>query len=125
MFSHGKSLYKLALDHIASALDSEKAWLDYIDNIQLPENHRARYVRLNPQLEEDPPSLDDVNRMLEIQGIVREKLSSEYQIQMLALQLIASSFYFEKLPSHGVEIMKDGSVRCKGKLFGIGSPGIY
>ena len=112
VFSHGKALYRIAVDHIASALDSEKAWHSYMNVLQPPSNHRSKYIRINPQLNEDPPRLDDVERMSYIQEMVREMLISDDKIQRVALRLIASSFYFEK--SQSVDATSDGRVQIKG-----------
>ena len=112
VFSHGRALYRIAMDHIASTLDSEKAWHSYMNVLQPPSNHRAKYIRLNPQLDEDPPRLDDVESMSYIQDVVREMPSLESRIQKVALRLIASSFYFEKTQS--AELASDGSVQIRG-----------
>ena len=112
VLAHGKALIKIAVDHIASALDSEKAWHAYMNVLQPPSNHRAKYIRFNPQLSEDPPRLDEVESMSYLQEVVREKLSSDGRIQKVALRLIASSFYFEK--SQSVELAPDGSLHIMG-----------
>lgn len=110
--SQFKALYRIADHHIASALDSEKAWHSYMNVLQPPSNHRAKYIRLNPQLAENPPRLDEVEHMSYIQDVVREMLSSDDKIQKVALRLIASSFYFEK--SQSPELASDGSVQIRG-----------
>ena len=110
--SHGKTLYRIAMDHIASALDSEKAWYSYMNVLQPPSNHMAKYIRLNPQLHEDPPRLDEVERMSYIQDMVREMSIADNRISKVALRLISSSFYFEK--SQSVELASDGSVEIRG-----------
>lgn len=115
LVSHGKSLYKIAIDHIASALDSEKTWLSYMNVLQPPSSHEMRYVRFNPPLDEDPPRLDKVEDMTYLQEIVRENLDSDVRIQRVALQLIASSFYFEK--STALLIEQDGSIKFKGMVW--------
>ena len=112
VFSHGKSLMKIAIDHIASSLDSEKAWRSYMDVLNPPPNQKARYIRINPQLNENPPGLDEVDRLPYIQEVVREMSSTNVSIQNVALRLIASSFYFEK--SQPVELSSDGSIHVKG-----------
>ena len=103
---------KIAVDHIASALDSEKTWRSYMNVLHPPPNQKARYVRINPQLKENPSGLDEVDRLPYIQELVREMSSSDVSIQNVALRLIASSFYFEK--SHAVELAPDDSVHIKG-----------
>ena len=112
VISHHKALYRIAMDHIASALDSEKTWHSYMNVLQPPSNHRAKYIRLNPQLNQDPPRLDEVERMSYIQDVIREMLNSDDKIPKVALRMIASSFYFEK--SQSVELALDGTVQIKG-----------
>lgn len=112
VLSHGKSLMKIAIDHIASSLDSEKAWRSYMDVLHPLPNQKARFTRINPQLKENPPGLDEVDRLPYIKEIVREMSSTDVNIQNVALRLIASSFYFEK--SQTVELAPDGSIHVKG-----------
>lgn len=95
VLSHGKSLYKMAVERIASSLDPEKTWDNYISVLQPPPIYRQRYVRLNPQLSEEPPRLDEVHRMIPLQKLVRERWRDDRKIRQVAVQLIASSFYFE------------------------------
>lgn len=112
VFSHGKSLYKLAKNHIALSLDSEKTWKTYMDVLQPHSSDRPRYVRLNLRLADDPPALDEVHRMRYIQKLTRDHFGDGDQIRKVALQLIASSFYFEK---SGPAKPKDNhTFECKG-----------
>ena len=74
----------------------------------------TRFVRLNPQLEDDPPSLDDVDRMQQIRTSVRRKMANDDRIPRLALQLVASCFYFEKLTV--AEMQRDNSYEFKGRV---------
>ncbi|KAL9047302.1 MAG: hypothetical protein Q9214_000088 [Letrouitia sp. 1 TL-2023] len=113
IFSHGKSLYKLAVDHISSTLDSEKTWEDYMRVLQPPSTYRPRFIRLNPKLTEDLPELDDVDRMREIQEVVRDMMGVDSKIETLAAQLVATTFYFEK--SKIIELEPNG-VECKGNI---------
>ena len=77
-----------------------------------PANQKARYIRINPALRENLPGLDEVERLPSIQEAVRGILSTDVDIQNVALRLIASSFYFEKCQA--VELSTDGSVHIKG-----------
>lgn len=112
VLSHGKSLYKMAVERIASTLDAEKTWDNYISVLHPPAIDRPRYVRLNPQLSEEPPRLDEVHRMLPLRKLVREKWRDDPKIRQVAVQLIASSFYFEM--SAPVESVACEALRCKG-----------
>lgn len=113
VWSHGKALYKMAIDHIASTLDSEKTWEIYMSILQPPPIYQSRYVRLNPKLDGEPPHLDEVHRMEDFKGIVRGKWRENQQIRKVAYQLIASSFYFQK--SAPMESTADQIFRCRGK----------
>lgn len=115
VLSHGKSLYKMAVERIASTLDAERTWDNYISVLQPPPIHRPRYVRLNPQLSEEPPRLDDVHRMIPLRKLVRERWRDDRKIRQVAVQLVASSFYFEM--SAPVESVAGEALRCKG-LYG-------
>ena len=103
---------KIAIDHIASGLDSEKIWRSYMDVLHPPPSQRARYVRINPQMKENPPSLDEVDRLDYMKEVVREMMSTDISIQDVALRLIASSFYFEKSQT----VASEGSILIKGLL---------
>lgn len=111
VLSHGNSLYKMAVERIASTLDAEKTWDNYISVLQLPHIHRPRFVRLNPQLSEEPPRLDEVHRMIPLRKLVREKWRDDPKIRQVAVQLVASSFYFEM--SASVEPVAGEILRCK------------
>ena len=112
VFSHGKSLVKIAIDHIASALDSEKVFQNYMSILPCTEEHRLRYVRINPKLAEDPPHLDDVHRLPYIQEVVRGQMAESQEIKRVAKQLVATSFFFEKAEAAKIDI--DGSVLSYG-----------
>lgn len=110
--NHAKNLLKIAMDHIASSLDSEKTWENYLEILNPASPHRCRYVRLNPRLTEDPPPLDDVDRMLDIQGTVRASMLNDDRVRQVAMQLIATSFYFEKTGQQ--ETLAEGGLEIKG-----------
>lgn len=110
--SHHKSLYKMARERIASCLDPEKTWDNYISVLQPRTIDRQRYVRLNPQLSDEPPRLDEVHRMIPLQKLVRERWRDDPKIRQVAFQLIASSFYFET--SATLESVAGESLQFKG-----------
>lgn len=114
ILSHGKSLYKIAKNHIESSLNSEKTWETYLSILPLPYPAKSRYVRLNPRIIEDPPGLDEVHRMHYIRDVTRDQFKDDDRVRQVALQLIASSFYFEKLAT--AELKDDNTVDCKGSF---------
>ena len=75
-------------------------------------NYRDRYIRINPPLSEDPPNLDDVDCMQCLQELVRGQLRRDDRIHQVALQLVATCFYFEKMAP--VEKLSENTYQCKG-----------
>ncbi len=59
---------------------------------------RFRYVRISPQLSEDPPRLDEAHRMRYVQENAGESQKSVYNVEKVALQLIATSFLKNQIP---------------------------
>jgi hypothetical protein len=101
MIRNGKFLLKIAADHIEDALDCEKTWGEYVRSI--PRDARARFVRYSPKLVKCLPGLDDVYIVENLQKLVTEHLAREEEassIQRVAMQLIATSFYFETEKVH-------------------------
>lgn len=113
VINHAKQLLKIAMDHIASTLDSERVWHEYIEVLNPSSRDEHRYVRLNPDLPEDPPALDQVHMMRSLQDTVRKQMQKDNRIGDVALQLISTSFYFEK--SGQIDALADGSFECLGK----------
>lgn len=112
VLSHVKSLYEMTEERMTSILDPEKAWENYMSVLQPPPIYCQRYVRLNPQLSDEPPRLDDVHRMIPFQKLVRERWRDDPKIRQVAVQLIASSFYFET--SAPLESVAGETLRFKG-----------
>jgi patatin-like phospholipase/acyl hydrolase len=114
IFGHAKSLASIAMDHVRSSLDSEKTWQDFILQIGLPKEYKDRYQRINPHLLGDPPALDDVHRMKDLQSTVRTQMSNDTSIISAAYRLLATSFYFEK--TSPIIAFANGSLSCTGMI---------
>jgi hypothetical protein len=96
MIRNGKFLLKIAADHIEDALDCEKTWDEYVRRI--PQDARSRFVRYSPKLTKCLPGLDDVYIVDNLQNLASQDLTREKEassIQRVAMQLIATCFYFE------------------------------
>lgn len=93
--SHLSTLLKIAQDHIAMSLDSERTWKSYLDLVASKHEDRRRFVRINPALLDAPPKLDDVAAMYRLETEVKGWVKDNYQIQRVALQLVATMFYFQ------------------------------
>jgi len=94
VYNHISALLKIAKDHVFSSFNSERIWIEFKSGI--PKSVEwSRFVRLNPELTEDPPLLDEVHKMKALQSTVRSKMAQDACVKRLALQLLATSFYFE------------------------------
>ncbi len=88
--SHLKTFKRIAKDHIAVSLDSERTWLSWL---QTQQEHAERFVRLNVSCNKDPPRLDDVQSMPQLRQYVQEQYALNRLIEDIAHRLVASSFY--------------------------------
>lgn len=111
--SNLKTMFRIAVDHIESSLDSEKAWREFLERLPISTDsaERERYRRFNLELNGAPPKLDDVDSMGELGNFARFQWSWDERISYTAQQLIATSFYFEKAK---VESYNDQSYMCTG-----------
>ncbi|KAI9741336.1 MAG: hypothetical protein M1834_003053 [Cirrosporium novae-zelandiae] len=117
IISHLKALTKIAVDHIASSLDSEQKWKEYMAAVSPPRRYKDRSIRLNLHLDGDPPKLDDVDSLEDLQGMTRRYFMEEQNkvsIQDVADHLLATSFYFESV---SVIDLENGWFRCSGKIY--------
>jgi hypothetical protein len=103
-----------------STLDSELAWRDFVADVFGANNSDVncqRYIRLNPDLKSDVPSIDAKKDLKSLQDRTIDELSSSANkrlIRSIAHRLIASSFYFEKMTPK--EIHASESFVCSGML---------
>jgi hypothetical protein len=95
LYRETKHMFKMAADRMHDALDCEKAWNEHIRH--LPDAiSRSRFFRYSPALAKSLPTLDDIDALPRLQDAVRKDLECNVaQFQRLAMQLVASSFYFE------------------------------
>lgn len=95
---HGKSLIRIAKNHIATSLDCERTFNDFLTD--LPDSAQwSRFLRINPELDEGILNLDDVSGMRPLKERVRERLTRNIRmredIRQVATRLVASCFYLE------------------------------
>jgi hypothetical protein len=93
IISQGMFLANMAKDHIAVSLNSEQTWKDFL-NTKKPDE-RFRYVRLNTTFTIPPPALDDLTKLKELREMANKQFAGQYETKLLALKLVASSFYFQ------------------------------
>jgi hypothetical protein len=93
-FEEVRMLFSLVKNHFEDSLDCEKTWKDYVAPLQ--DAHHPHFVRFNIPLSNNPPALDDVHRMKQLQEEVRAQLYKDStHVHRVAMQLVATSFYFE------------------------------
>ena len=103
-----------------SILDAERTWRDFcLDNagVEDIEHNTSCYVRINPDIGREPPSLDEVGEMESLQAETRNILQqpqSHEKLERVAHILIASSFYYEQTSDPRVDA--HGLFLCSGKL---------
>lgn len=100
IYRETKHLFKMAADRMHDTLDCEKAWKEHIRH--LPEEiSLSRFVRYSPELVKSLPSLDDIDQLDRLQELARKELARNAALfQRLAMQLVATSFYFETEKIH-------------------------
>jgi len=110
--SNIKALYRIAVDHIESSLNSEAAWQNYMGVLAPADDEMCRFQRFNVELDCEPPKLDDVDGMDELEYAAREQWSRKKRLSNVARHLVATCFFFEKTR---VEPLGDNWYECTGK----------
>lgn len=90
---------ELLKNRVENILDTEMSWLKFMsDGARGDEEAKSRYWRINPNLQEAPPKLDDVKMV----PYLRSKMNRimwqtvfQKEIGEVARQLVASSFYVD------------------------------
>ncbi|KAF2117507.1 hypothetical protein BDV96DRAFT_393250 [Lophiotrema nucula] len=109
------------VNRIGSIVDAERAWNDFLAQERQQPNHNAsRYIRINPDLGEDPPKMDAKKEVEQLHRQTKRILAtSRYKdtIKDVVLRLAASSFYFVKSSSttieHGQTHRIQGNICCR------------
>jgi predicted acylesterase/phospholipase RssA/energy-coupling factor transporter ATP-binding protein EcfA2 len=110
-----KRLARVSLDQFQSTFSSDEAWRNVVQDAP-PAQLNDRYIRLNLPFKEDPPRLDQVLSMAELQEMTRsECVRRRDEIKAIADKIIATSFYFELKPGSVVEY-EDQSIDLTGNI---------
>lgn len=91
-------------NRVENILDTEICWLEFMSDVNARkyEDVQERYWRINPDLTDDPPALDNIKEFPDLQRRMRQIMKhADYQKQTgeIARRLVASSFYLEVLLS--------------------------
>lgn len=102
---------------MGNILDSELAWREFVDLIATEGTEESsRYIRINPDISANPPELDAVGQIKQLQSdtkraLKRTRMAAE--IRNVAHRLVASSFFFRSASKPTAE---PGDVfKCIGK----------
>lgn len=81
-------------------LEAEAQWSDFKSKLPQDQSDSGgrRYIRFNPDLEYEPPAVEDKNDLRSLQATVRKRLWLPHRqaaLQHVAHRLVASVFYFE------------------------------
>ena len=94
-----RKLFKVMKNRVESILDTEITWLKFISDVARGDGGDIeRYPRVNPDIETDPPKLDETKELPWLQQRVQQKTkdsSYKKQIGGIARRLVASCFYVE------------------------------
>lgn len=98
----GPYLIETLLNRIDNILDCECAWNNFLADTIQPSDLKepySRYQRLNLDLRSELPKLDEKDKLDQLRATVQKSLKEKKEIekiQLVARQLVASSFYFDK-----------------------------
>ncbi|EWY81854.1 hypothetical protein FOYG_16063 [Fusarium oxysporum NRRL 32931] len=113
-------LYKTGSGRLGDILNCNRIWESFLtENSQLhgrsiPDGEQ-RYIRINPDLGENVPRLDDVSMMEEVERKTSRYLKQNRElVKETAHRLIASTFFFETDPSR-IKHVGNG-FRCQGRI---------
>ena len=97
--THLSKVYKRYKNRVENILDTEMTWLKFMsDAARGDEDAKKRYCRINPEMKEAPPKLDDVKMLPDLRRQMQQTVKLvgfQKRIGEVARQLVASSFYVE------------------------------
>lgn len=92
-------LIKIMKNRVENILDTEITWSKFLSGAaQGDKEDRSRYLRINPNIKVDPPKLDAVKDLFELQEQVQRMTkdpSYQKKVGGVARRLVASCFYVE------------------------------
>ncbi|KAL9128704.1 MAG: hypothetical protein Q9217_002665 [Psora testacea] len=92
-----------------SSLDGERTWRDSVN--RLDDQRRAKYFRLNVQLDGQEPRLDDVKQIEGLRDSVHMQPDDGKDLERALTALLTASFYFELAMR---PMFKTGVYNCRG-----------
>lgn len=90
-------LYRTAHDRLDDILDCRRIWDTFMaDNVQSDSEASHRFVRVNPDLGQKRPKMDDVSQLPNVEAAVRRYIGNHgRELEEIGDRLVASTFFFE------------------------------
>ncbi|KAL8929810.1 MAG: hypothetical protein Q9208_000954 [Pyrenodesmia sp. 3 TL-2023] len=119
--SQPRKWFNILVNRIENILDTEVTWLKFMAEAGHGDDvNRSRYHRINPNIRENPPRLDETRKLPHLRQRMMHVMKEPYfqnQIGEVARRLVASSFYVEA-PSksrgvHGLAASVSAEIRCR------------
>ncbi|KAL8754211.1 MAG: hypothetical protein Q9199_004499 [Rusavskia elegans] len=119
--SQPRKWFNILVNRIENILDTELRWLAFMAEAgHGDEVNRSRYHRINPNIREDPPRLDETKKLPHLRQRMIHVMKEKYfqnQIAEVARRLVASSFYVEAPTKprsvHGLHTSVSAEIRCR------------
>lgn len=113
-----KTILRAVQFQVKLNIDSERKWEQW--NERSPPAWTSRAIRVNPDLEEEPPALYEVDKVTPLRYTVTGWLQDPDSVALIkdiSCRLVASSFYFERHghseKERGSSIRLHGFIRCR------------
>ncbi|KAL8777571.1 MAG: hypothetical protein Q9213_007807 [Squamulea squamosa] len=119
--SQPRKWFNILVNRIENILDTEMRWLTFMSEAgRGDELNRLRYHRINPNIREDPPRLDEVKKLPHLRQRmihVMKEQGFQNKVGQVARRLVASSFYVEAPAKphsiHGLDTSASVEIRCR------------
>ncbi|KAI9158039.1 Calcium-independent phospholipase A2-gamma [Paramyrothecium foliicola] len=118
-----RAVFTMISYQIKLNLDTEDRWKGWSEPLKHDPMWRDRLFRLNPDLGEQPPPMDDVSKVQSLQnnviGWIETNIEARDLINEVVCSLVASCFYFERkgnaiqVRTQPSSIELHGCIRCR------------
>ncbi|KAI0965763.1 hypothetical protein F4678DRAFT_467205 [Xylaria arbuscula] len=116
-----RTLFTMISYQIQLNLDSERRWVAWSEPFLRDPQWKERLYRLNPDLGEEPPAMDDVEKIKSLSnnvaGWIENHAEVQEEVNEIACSLVASSFYLElvgkPVKAQDSSIQLHGFIRCR------------
>ncbi|KAI0490190.1 hypothetical protein F4859DRAFT_183291 [Xylaria cf. heliscus] len=116
-----RTIFTMISYQIKLNTDSERRWMAWSEPLMRDPQWKGRFYRFNPDFGEEPPPLDDVEKLGSLYnnctGWIENNAEVQEKLNEVACSLVASSFYFERagkpVQIQNSSIQLRGHIRCR------------